>query len=418
MAAETTTDSQAQIVDQTNRQNGLPAFKLERYFSKWEFKAPYLLCCSDCEPVLLPELLNLMDPDSRTRWESLRLGYGETRGLPALVDEICTLYEGVRPDGVIVGAPQECIYLAMLALLKPGDHVVVTYPGYQSLFQVAESLGCQVDLWEVELGEDGSATFDVGRFQALLRPSTKLAVVNFPHNPTGVLLSRADWSLLVDACRRVGCYLFSDEMYRLLEFDPEARLPSAVDAYDKAITLSGLSKAFGLPGLRIGWLAVQPACYPILARVAELKDYTTICNAVPSEALALVALRARETLLRRNLDILETNLRAVGAFMREFGQVFQYCPPAAGSVAFPRLLATSAAGEVGGGESVEAFCERLVTGCGVLLLPASVYGHELSAARGHFRIGLGRRDLPACLEVLRGFLTGQHQAPLPPNEQA
>ncbi|GLI60467.1 hypothetical protein VaNZ11_002625 [Volvox africanus] len=404
MASEKTTDSQAQIVEQTNRQKGLPAFRLERYFSKWEFKAPYLLCCSDCEPVLLPELLNLMDPDSRTRWENLQLGYGETRGLPALVDEICTLYESVRPDGVIVGAPQECIYLAMLALLKPGDHVVVTYPGYQSLFQVADSLGCLVDLWEVELGEDGSATFPVDRFQALLRPTTRLAVVNFPHNPTGVLPSQADWSLMVDACRGVGCYLFSDEMYRLLEFDPEARLPSAVDVYDKAITLSGLSKAFGLPGLRIGWLAVQPPCYPILSRVAELKDYTTICNAVPSEALALAALRARETLLRRNLEILTANLRAVGAFMGEFRHVIRYCPPAAGSVAFPRLLAASAAGGDGGGESVEVFCERLVTECGVLLLPASVYSHELSAARGHFRIGLGRQDLPACLEVLRGFL--------------
>ncbi|GLC72796.1 hypothetical protein PLESTF_001294000 [Pleodorina starrii] len=391
-----------------DRRKGLPAFKLERYFAQWEFKAPHLLCCSDCEPVLLPELLALMDADSKARWETLRLSYGETRGLPALVDEICKLYEQVRPEGVIVGAPQECIYLAMMALLQPGDHVVVTYPGYQSLFQIADSLGCQVDLWEVDLGEDGGASFDVAKFKALLRPTTKLAVVNFPHNPTGVLLDAAQWSDLVEACRAVDCYLFSDEMYRLLEFCPTARLPSAVDVYDKAITLSGLSKAFGLPGLRIGWLAVRPPCYPLMARVAELKDYTTICGAVPSEVLALAALRSREALLRRNMDILRANLTAVEAFMSEFEHVFKYRPPAAGSVAFPRLAAPSEDGGVGSGDGgaggVEAFCERLVNGCGVLLLPGTVYDHGPSSARGHFRIGLGRRDLPECLEKLRGYL--------------
>ncbi|EFJ50513.1 hypothetical protein VOLCADRAFT_88940 [Volvox carteri f. nagariensis] len=345
------------------RKSVLPAFKLERYFAKWEFKAPHLLCCSDCEPVLLSELLSLMDGDSRARWEGLRLSYGETRGLPALIEEICKLYEQVRPEGVLVSAPQECIYLAMMALLQPGDHAVVTYPGYQSLYQVAESLGCQVDLWE--------------------------------------------WSQLVAACRGVGCYLFSDEMYRLLEFDPAARLPSAVDVYDKAITLSGLSKAFGLPGLRIGWLAMQPPCYSVLGRAAELKDYTTICNAVPSDVLALAALRSKDALLHRNMTILRSNLSAVESFMGEFDHIFRYRPPAAGSVAFPRLAALATDNQ----ESVEEFCERLVNECGVLLLPATVYDHAPSSTGGHFRIGLGRRDLPGCLDVFRSFLRERVQRP-------
>ncbi|KAG2430784.1 hypothetical protein HYH02_013623 [Chlamydomonas schloesseri] len=379
--------------------NQLPAFKLERYFAKWEFKAPHLLCCSDCEPLRLLEVLALADAESLRSWENLRLGYGETRGSPELVKEICGLYENVAPEGVIVAAPQECVYLAMTALLRPGDHVVVTYPGYQSLFQVAASMGCEVSMWEVELGEDGSATFDVDKFQALLRPTTRLAVVNFPHNPTGFLPSAGEWARLVAGCRQVGAHLFSDEMYRLMEFDESDRLPSAVDVYDKAITLSGLSKAFGLPGLRIGWLAVQPALHGLMDRVAELKDYTTICNSQPSEALAVMALRGRSSILRRNLDLVAANCAALRAFMDDHPHVFSYCQPRAGSVAFPRLAPAAAAGE-----DVESFCERVVQGCGVLLLPASVYDHGPSAARGHFRIGLGRRDLPQCLAVLREWL--------------
>ncbi|GFR48240.1 hypothetical protein Agub_g10102, partial [Astrephomene gubernaculifera] len=317
----------------------LPAFKLERYFARWEFSAPHLLCCSDCEPLPLQELLGLADEDSRGRWDNLRLGYGETRGMPELRQEISKLYDHVDPEGVIVCAPQECIYLAMGALLQPGDHVVVTYPGYQSLFQVAASMGCEVELWEAELRGNGSAGFDVRRLQSLLRPSTRLLVVNFPHNPTGFLPSVTEWRQLVAACKAVGCHLFSDEMYRLMELDPASRLPSAVDLYDKAITLSGLSKAFGLPGLRIGWLAVRPALQQqLLDRVAQLKDYTTICNSAPSEVLGLMALRAREHILARNMALIRANLAVLAAFMREFGDTFAYCPPAAGSVAFPRWL--------------------------------------------------------------------------------
>ncbi|KAG2425388.1 hypothetical protein HXX76_013802 [Chlamydomonas incerta] len=379
--------------------NQLPAFKLERYFAKWEFKAPHLLCCSDCEPLRLPEVLALANAESLGQWENLRLGYGETRGSPELVKEICGLYESVSPEGVIVAAPQECVYLAMTALLRPGDHVVVTYPGYQSLFQVAASMGCEVSMWEVDLAEDGSASFDVDKFQALLRPTTRLAVVNFPHNPTGFLPSRDEWGRLVAGCREAGAVLFSDEMYRLMEFDESARLPSAVDLYDKAITLSGLSKAYGLPGLRIGWLAVQPALRGLMGRVAELKDYTTICNSQPSEALAVMALRGRASILDRNLRLVRANCAVLRDFMDDFPHVFTYRQPQAGSVAFPRLAPEAAAQE-----DVEAFCDRVVTGCGVLLLPASVYDHRPSAARGHFRIGLGRRDLPQCLEVLRAWL--------------
>ncbi|KAG2493943.1 hypothetical protein HYH03_007873 [Edaphochlamys debaryana] len=377
----------------------LPPFKLERYFAKWEFTAPHLLCCSDCEPLQLGELLGLADKDSLSRWENLRLSYGETRGMPELREEIAKLYDSVTPDNVIVAAPQECVYLAMRALLRPGDHVVVTYPGYQSLYQMALSLGCEVELWGLELGPEGAAAFDVEKFKALLRPTTRLAVVNFPHNPSGWLPGGAQWGDIVGACRGVGAHLFSDEIYRLMEFDPAARLPAAADVYDKAISLGGLSKAFGLPGLRVGWLAVQPAMRPFLDRVAELRDYTTICGSQPSELLGLVALRAREAVLERSMRTVRGNLEVLAAFMKEWSHVFRYSPPAAGSVGFPSLQPLYRPGE-----SVEAFCDRLVQACGVLLLPASVYDHCPSEAGRHFRVGLGRRDLPACLEVLRGFL--------------
>jgi aspartate/methionine/tyrosine aminotransferase len=374
----------------------LPPFKLERFFARYEFDPAvrHCLCASDCEPLTLAELLAAADADSVARYHALSLAYTESAGLPALREAIAAMYGTLEARHVVVGAPQELVSLAMAALLAPGDHVVCCFPGYQSLYQLAQSAGCEVSLWEPRPGEGGALRFDVADLQAALRPDTKLVVTNCPHNPTGWLPSLAEWDAILAACRAAGAALFSDEMYRGLELDPRRRLPAAADAAGvRAASLCGVSKAVGLPGLRIGWLATKDEA--LLARVVELKDYSTICSAAPSEILGLAAVRAWSALVGSRLAIVRANLDALARFFDRWGGAVAWAAPAAGTVCFPRLLT---------GEPVEAFCEELARADGVLLMPATVYDHAPSVAEGRFRLGYGRRDLPACLQALEAAL--------------
>ncbi|MGQ0601161.1 MAG: aminotransferase class I/II-fold pyridoxal phosphate-dependent enzyme, partial [Anaerolineales bacterium] len=169
----------------------LPApFKIERYFAEHEFSAPYLLSASDCESVSVRELLSYADADGLERWENLPLGYTESAGHPVLREEIARLYAGVIAAETLVVSPIEGIYVAMHALLQPGDHVVAMFPAYQALYEVARSVGCEVSLWEVAL-RDGRWHADLDRLRQLITPRTRLLIVNFPHNPTGYLPDRA-----------------------------------------------------------------------------------------------------------------------------------------------------------------------------------------------------------------------------------
>ena len=391
-------------------------FALERFFARYEFSARYLLSASDCQGPAMAQLVAAADDELRARWEGLRLGYTESQGLPELRAEIATLYGQVGADRVIdagqvlVAAPEEAIFLTMHALLAPGDHVICTFPGYQSLYELARSIGCEVDLWEpvqpVKGAEGAGWRFDPAGLETLIRPDTKIVVCNFPHNPTGALPSAGDFSRMLETVARVGAWLFSDEMYRLLEPAPESRLPAAVDLYERAVSLAGMSKAFGLAGLRIGWVAARDR--GLLERMTALKDYTTICSSAPSELLALMALRSGESILAANVARIDRNVRAATAFFDRHREVFSWVPPQAGTVCFPRLgTAPGMAGKGGGPQDAaaasgaEAFCARLLEKTGVLLLPSTVYGYGDS----HFRLGLGREDFSVGLEVLGAYLT-------------
>ncbi|BDA50282.1 probable aspartate aminotransferase [Coccomyxa sp. Obi] len=373
-------------------------FKLERFMARYEFTSPYTLCCSDCQPLSQSEVLALADDECRRRWDQLSLAYTESRGLPELREEVAKLYNGVSADEILITAPQEAITIVMLAMLRPGDHVVVAFPGYQSLYAIARTIGAEISFWHMRADEEGGLGFQMSELKRLMRPTTRAVVVNFPHNPSGALLGLTDWEALVGQCRAVGAYLFSDEMYRLLERTPAARLPAAVECYDRGISLCGMSKALGMPGVRIGWLATRdPELHPILHR---LHDYSTICASAPSEILALIGLRARERLVAANLELIEANLGEARAFFARHADTFEWYEPAAGSICFPRLRT---------GEAVEAFCERLVAKSGVLLLPATVYDHAPSVAEGRFRLGLGRLNFKECLQHLEKFLQDEKE---------
>jgi aspartate/methionine/tyrosine aminotransferase len=373
-------------------------FALERFFAQHEFSARHLLSTSDCQGLAMADLPAGAEDDLRARWDDLHLGYTESQGLPDLREEIATLYKGVAAADVLVAAPEEAIFLAMNALLEPGDQVVCTFPGYQSLYALARSIGCDVSLWQPS--EAQGWRFDPAELEELLRPDTKLVVWNFPHNPTGALPTHEDHTRMIEAVTAVGAWLFSDEMYRLLEPSDEIRLPAAVDMYERAVSLSGMSKAFGLAGLRIGWVATHNE--RILERMKTLKDYTTICSSAPSELLALMGLRSRDAILAHNRELVKRNREAAEAFFTRHAHSMTWVPPRAGTVCFPRL---ASAGR-GGAEGAEAFCARVLRQTGVLLLPSTVYGYGDS----HFRLGLGRDDFVTGLEVLDAYLETDAQA--------
>ena len=362
-------------------------FALERYFARWEFAVEHLLCASDVQGYPMADLLALADDETRALWDGLALGYTESTGHPLLRREIAALYDGLDPDGVLVFAgAEEGIFCLANVILGPGDHAIVTWPGYQSLYEVARSTGADVTLHE--LREDTGWSLDLDLLGRQVTPSTRLIVVNAPHNPTGMLPDRATFDALVAIADGAGAHLLLDEVYRFLEFDAADRLPAGADATPRGISLGVMSKSFAMAGLRIGWLATSDR--ELLARCAAFKDYTTICSSAPSEVLATIGLRARDEVLRRSREIVAANLERLDAFFDDWADRFTWVRPRAGSVGFPRLTVP--------GVGIDEWAAGLVEQAGVLLLPGSQFGY----GGNHFRIGFGRTDLPVALERLEG----------------
>jgi aspartate/methionine/tyrosine aminotransferase len=361
-------------------------FKLERYFARYEFRAPYLLCSSDCESMQLRDLL-AFEPGAREQLDSLWLGYTESPGSPELRQAIAASHEHITANQVLVhtGA-EEAIFNFMNVALGAGDHIVVHAPYYQSLGEVARSIGAEVSEWRGH--PDRAWELNLGDLKRLLAARTRVVVVNFPHNPTGFLPSPEfvrELSALSDRC---GFIIFSDEVYRGLELDPSDRLPVFADVNERAVSLGVMSKTYGLAGLRIGWLATRDE--DLLRELAAFKDYTTICNSAPSEFLATLALRNAGSIVERNLRIVRDNLDRLDQFFGHHGDLFGWYRPRAGSIAFPMLLRGT----------VDEFCAHLVDTAGVLLLPGTLYGDGFNS----FRIGFGRKNLPEALEKLDAYL--------------
>ncbi len=375
----------------------LPDFALETYFSKWEFTARHHLTASDAESMTTAELLALGTDEDREGYEHLHLGYTPTWGTDDLREAISGLYDGLDPANVLgFAGAGEPLFWAMQLFVEPGDHVIVNVPNYQSIESVPVAAGVDVEGLPLWTGEGSSLrwSLDLDRFESMLRPETSLVSVNFPNNPTGFVPDRETWIAFNALCAERGIRLVSDEVYRGVEIDRSKTLPAAAEINPDALTISVTSKAYGLPGLRVGWVTSRDA--EALGRLERAKHYTSICNSAPSEHLAAIALRNGDAILDRNRAIVEANDKVVSEVFARYPELFEYRSPDGGCVSFPRYL---------GEDGVDAFCTRAVEEDGVLLLPNSVYRSALGdVPTDRFRIGIGRTNVPESLAALEAHL--------------
>jgi aspartate/methionine/tyrosine aminotransferase len=367
-------------------------FALEVYFSKWEFACKYNMTGSDGENIRMNELLAYASPEDRVDFDTVKLGYTETFGAPSLRAEIAKTYDSIAPEHLLCFAgAEEGIYVVMKVLLEKDDHAIVITPNYQAAETVPLSI-CAVT--GVPLDIDNNWDLDVNKIKDAIRPNTKLIAINFPNNPTGKIIPKKSLDEIVELCRKHDIWLFSDEVYRLIERDPTIRLPQVADIYEKGISLNVMSKAYGLPGLRIGWIACKNR--DVIVRCERYKHFLSICNSAPSEVLARIALKSRDKILAKNRSVVRENISQLNAFFAEFPGLFDWKEPDGGCVGFIRYR---------GAEGVENFTTRLVEEAGVLFLPSSIYRSELNdVPQNCMRVGFGRSLVPDGIVAMRNWM--------------
>ena len=366
-------------------------FDLERWQSTWENRVRYNLSESGVHPLSVRELLSLAESAADPLLD-VRLGYSQSNGTDALRERIAALYPGATPDQVLVtNGSAEANYVAALGVIEPGDQVAMLLPNYLQLWGHVQNLGAQVRPFR--LHEERGWAPDPAEIRAAIAPGTKLVVVTNPHNPTGHILADAMRRAIIDRAAEVGAWLLADEVYMGAERDGRTTA-SFWGSYDRLLCVAGLSKAYGLPGLRIGWL-VGPA--PIVADAWARHDYTTIGPSGASDHLATLALQpaVRERLLARTRGILRENYPVLEQWLKSFGASFTWVPPQAGAICFVRYRPA-----IDG----EALVERVRAGQNVLLVPGEHFGMP-----GYIRFGFGN-ELPELREALAATATGLRPA--------
>ena len=372
-------------------------FETEHFYAKYEFNTPYQLCNSDCESITIEKLLDMADM-SLEQFGLQALGYTESQGNPHLRESVAAAYSTIQPEDVVVlGTPVEGIYLTARTLLEPGDEVIVLTPAYDALINLFEHVvGAEnVKKWTFH-ATPTSWELDLDDLRNLISPKTKLVVVNFPHNPTGYLPLPAMQQELAAIVEEHDLWLFYDEMYFGLVHSGTPTIPSAADVTKKAIVLSGLSKTYGLPGLRTGWLVIQDET--VRANLMNWKFYTSICPPAPSEFLAIAALRVWEELRDTNIAIIEQNLALAEAFFERESELFTWRRPMAGSTALVGYNVPS----------VNAVAAQLAEEAGVLIHPGTTLGSD----DHHMRMGFGRRGFGEALRHFEAWLEKQREPTL------
>ena len=345
-------------------------FEMERYQSVYEYVVEYDLAESGVHPFTLRELLG--SDDAAETFLDVRLGYPQSEGTPELREIVAALYPKATADNVhVTNGSSEAIFASAWRLLEKGDEIVLMQPNYQQLWGLAKTWGVKVK--PLRLKEELGWQFDPEELKKLVTKKTRAVQVCNPNNPTGAIMAAPQRRALLDAAEDAGAWLLSDEVYQGAEREgPETK--SLWGSYEKTLVTNGLSKAYGLPGLRIGWLVGPPK---MITELMGYHDYLTLTPTMLSDHLARFVLerRKREEVLGRTRSILRKNYPALRDWIEDHGTLFSHVPPAAGAICWIRYALKM---------NSTVLVERLRKEKSVLLVPGDMLGMD-----GYVRIGMG-----------------------------
>ena len=371
----------------------IATFKVEEWMNLNETKAKYNIAETCVDSVSLDELFSLAGRDRREFFDTLsrrRMTYGAIFGAEELKAAICGLYRSAGADDVVTthGAAG-ANHLALYSLVEPGDAVVSVMPTYQQLYSIPESYGAKVRI--LKLKREENFLPDLDRLRTLVNEKTKVICINNPNNPTGALMPEETLRGIVGIARRVGAYVICDEVYRFLTQE-EGYPESIADLYEKGIAVGSMSKVFSLAGLRLGWIATRSR--EAMREILLHRDYDTISCGMIDEALATVALEAKEAIIARNRAIVRENLSILDEWIAKEPR-FSYVKPQCGTTALLYCDVDMPS---------EEFCARLLAETGAFLTPGSCFDEEHC-----FRIGYAcskeelKEGLAKLSEVVKGL---------------
>ena len=351
----------------------IPLFAMERMQSTWENLVDYNLSESGVHPMRLEELVE--DPTDRSGLLGQELVYPQSNGTVELRERVAAMYPGATADHVeVTNGGSEANFVTMWHLVEPGDEVVSMVPNYGQTLGLAEAFGGTLKPWPLRLSADGRRWhIDVDELRRLVTDKTRLVILCNPNNPTGARIPASDLDAICQVAGTVGAWVLSDEIYRGAELDG-VETPSVWGRYERVIITSGLSKAYGLPGLRIGWIVSAPQ---VVATTWGYHDYTTIGPGTLSDRLARIALQPamRAKILARTRRILLTNLPVITGWLDAHAERFSYALPDAGAIVYMRYHDAI---------NSSVLVDRLRIEKSLLIVPGDHFGMD-----GYLRIGFG-----------------------------
>lgn len=339
--------------------------ELEVWFDKYQYEIEYDIGESAVKTLAVKDVnVNLDD---------VLLRYGHHTGKPSLREEIAEQYPGLSAANIIVttGA-SEANFAIISALVEPGSHVIVEHPNYPSLYEVPRSMGCELDLFTLRY--ENQFQPDLEELSQMIGPETKLVSLTHPNNPTGSMISEAELHALIELVESHDIFLLFDETYRHMAFGDKI-LPPAASLSENAISISSMSKCYGLPGIRTGWLATKNQC--LLDKVLAIREQISISNNALSEEIATLVLRQKDEFLANARERIEKNRAVVAAWMQN-QDAFEWIFPEAGVVCFPRIRS-----------HIEVEAERLYRHLAEKHKTFVVPGRCFEMDERHFRIGFG-----------------------------
>ncbi|KAK6528995.1 hypothetical protein TWF694_004219 [Orbilia ellipsospora] len=376
-------------------------FNVEQWMDKYETKCKYNIAETCSDSISLVELAALGESSEATNAENpitkalakKRLDYGHIRGSPTLRQNIAELYNSVLPSQILITPGAIAAnFLVFYTLVHPGDHIISIHPTYQQLYTVPESLGAQVDLWKLDEANSWSANLD--DLRSLVKPNTKMIILNNPNNPTGAVLPLDVLTGVKELAEKNDITVLCDEVYAPIFHSSLNQPPPSFMAlgYKKTIVTGSLSKAYSLAGIRIGWIASHDD--EIIETIAAARDYNTISVSQLDDAVAAYALSpiVRGKIVERNIKLGETNLAVLDSFVARYAKWVSYVKPVSGTTAFVKF-------RKGNGKVVDdvKLCESVVGEVGVLFVPG---GHCFGTCQGEFA-GYVRIGYACGTEVLK-----------------